>query len=178
MLPPALQAQLHASPAEAVESPVLLELYRCDPEFYQQLDAPDRWRLLFGLAISLLDYADRLDLEAHLMALPGDLPSLSLWQICDGLICIDFQLDGLDWSEELQLTAPLSLAQVEACDAVLSSLETQEKLNTLIAEALRFIEGCDDFPAPALGQIPRRQGWLQRTWRTLRGKQQRERKSA
>jgi hypothetical protein len=170
MLPPALQAQLHTCPAEAVESPALLELYHCEPAFYRQIDAPDRWRLLFGLAISLLDYGNALELDNHFLALPGNLPSLSLWQICDGLVCIDFQLDGLDWSEELQLSKPLSLAQVEACDAVLISPETQDELNTLIAEALHFIEGCDDFLAPALDQVPQRLGWLQRIWRAWRGK--------
>ena len=169
ILLPALLSRLQDCPVEAVESPELLVLYRQDRDFHRQLGAADCWRLLYGLAITLLDYGGRLDLEAHELALPGDLPAITLWQICDGLVCTDFQLDHLDWSEELPLHRPLSLAQIEACHAALRSRQTLDQLNTLIAAALRFIDSCPDVLAPAAAQPRRPQGWLQRLWRVLSG---------
>lgn len=94
--------RLRISPVDAVERSELFSLLEAEPDFYQRIAAPDRWRLLFALGISLLDYAEGLDLEAHVLPLPGGLPSVNLWQICDALACVDFKLNQLDWTEELQ----------------------------------------------------------------------------
>lgn len=163
-----LCTQLQHSPVEAVESAELLELYHFNPTFYEELPAPDRWRLLFGLAISLLDYSNSLNLETHFLPLPGNLEALSLWQVCDALVCIDFQLDGLDWAEELQSPLPLSIAQLEACEATLSAPETMDQLNRLISEALVFMDDCDDYPLTVTEATHSNQGLLWRVWTGLR----------
>lgn len=159
---------LQSNPVEAVESSALQELLQVDRFFYKRLAADDRWRLLFGLGISLLDFADGIDLNAHFLPLPGDLPSLGLWQICDSLVCVDFQLDDLDWSEELDVQRPLTIAQLDACTAMLSAPETIEYLDSLIAEGLSFIESCDEYPLKPSESSTRPQGWLQRLWGFLR----------
>jgi hypothetical protein len=74
-------------------------MFRRDPDFYKRLAAPDRWRLLFGLGISLLDYSKRPDLEIHFLELPGEIPALHFRQICEALACVDFRLDGINWAE-------------------------------------------------------------------------------
>jgi hypothetical protein len=158
---------LQSNPVEAVESSALLELIQADRLFYKRFAADDRWRLLFGLGISLLDFSDGIDLDAHYLPLPGGLPSLSLWQICDSLVCVDFQLDGLDWAEELQLIQPLSNALLDACTATLSAPETIERLDNLIREGLIFIDNCDEYPLKACGCGATTQSWLKCIWRSL-----------
>ena len=73
----------------------MLNLYSQDPVFCRLLSVEDQWRLLYGLAISLLDYGEVLDLTAITLPFPGELQSLSLWQICDALTCADFAWIGL-----------------------------------------------------------------------------------
>jgi hypothetical protein len=160
---------LQSNPVEAVESSALFELMQVDRQFYKRLAAEDHWRLVFGLGISLLDFSGALDLNAHLLPLPGGLPSLSLWQICDSLVCVDFQLNGLDWSEELDRQTPLTIAQLDACTALLSAPETMERLDSLIAEGLSFIEICEEHPAKPSEPTGRpAQGWLKRFWGVLK----------
>jgi hypothetical protein len=159
---------LQNNPVEAVESSALRELMQVDRFFYKRLAADERWRLLFGIGISLLDFSDGIDLNAHLLPLPGGLPSLSLWQICDSLVCVDFQLDGLDWSEELEMQSPLTIAQLDACAALLSTPETMDRLDSLIAEGLSFIETSDEFPLKPSEHPGRPQSLLKRLWASLR----------
>ena len=162
-----LQHRLAESPVSAVESHDMLNLYCQDPVFCRLLSVEDQWRLLYGLAISLLDYGEVLDLTAVTLPFPGELQSLSLWQICDALSCADFRLDWLDWVEEHQCSH-LSIAQLEACDAVLRCNETQEMLQQLIEQALGFISGCDDYLLTAdEGPLPRA-GLMRRLWRAVR----------
>jgi hypothetical protein len=162
-----LQHRLAESPVSAVESHDMLNLYSQDPVFCRLLSVEDQWRLLYGLAISLLDYSEVLDLTVITLPFPGQLQSLSLWQICDALTCADFRLDWLDWVEEHQCSQ-LSIAQLEACDAVLRCNETQETLQQLIEQALGFISGCDDYLLTAdEGPLPRA-GLMRRLWRAVR----------
>ena len=162
-----LQRRLAESPVSAVESHEMLNLYSQDPVFWRLLSVEDQWRLLYGLAISLLDYGEVLDLTAITVPFPGELQSLSLWQICDALTCADFRLDWLDWAEEHQCSH-LSIAQLEACDAMLRCNETQETLQQLIEQALCFISGCEDYLLTAdEGPLPRA-GLMRRLWRAVR----------
>ena len=163
-----LQHRLAESPVEAVESHDMLTLYSHDPVFFRLLSVEDQWRLLYGLAISLLDYGEVLDITAITLPFPGELQSLSLWQICDALTCADFRLDWLDWVEEHQCSQ-LSFAQLEACDAVLRCNETQEMLQQLIEQSLCFISGCDDYLQTA-DEVPlARAGLMRRLWKAIRG---------
>lgn len=159
---------LQDNPVEAAESDELQQLIQLDRFFYHQLAAEDRWRLLFGLTISLLDFSDGIDLNTHFLPLPGGFPSLSLWQLCDSLVCVDFQLDSLDWAEELDLKHPLTIAELDTCAAVLSAPETLERLDSLIAEGLSLIETCDEFPLKPSESAVRPQGWLRKLWTSLR----------
>lgn len=163
-----LQQRLAESPVEAVESHDMLNLYSHDPVFFRLLSVEDQWRLLYGLAISLLDYGEVLDITAITLPFPGELQSLSLWQICDALTCADFRLDWLDWAEEHQCSH-LSIAQLEACDAVLRCNETQAMLQQLIEQAFRFISSCDDYLQTA-DEVPlARAGLMRRLWKAIRG---------
>lgn len=163
-----LQHRLAESPVEAVESHGMLSLYSQDRLFFRLLSVEDQWRLLYGLAISLLDYGEVLDITAITLSFPGELQSLSLWQICDALTCADFRLDWLDWAEEHQCSH-LSIAQLEACDAVLRCSETQVMLQQLIEQALCFISSCDDYLQTA-DEVPlARTGLMRRLWRAIRG---------
>lgn len=115
-----------------------------------------------------MDYSDGLDLEARFLPLPGNLPALSFWQVCETLVCIDFSLDGVGWAEELQSPLPLAIAQLEACDATLSAAETMDQLEQLISAALLFIDGCSDHPLSVADNASSRQGLLRRAWAGLK----------
>lgn len=158
---------LQRNPVEAVESPAMQELMQKDPGFYKPWVAEERWRLLAGLAISLLDDAEVMDLNSETLTLPGGLPGVSLWQLCDSLVCNDFALHGLDWHEELELQRSLSPAELEACTAVLSSPETLARLDGLIATGLGFIEQSDEYPVQDCNTPIVAQGLLWRLWRRL-----------
>ena len=98
------------------------------------------------------------------------MPALSLWQVCEALVCIDFSLDGVGWAEELQSPLPLAIAQLEACDATLSAAETMDQLDHLISAALLFIDGCDDHPLSPAVYTGYRQGLLWRVWTGLQAR--------
>jgi hypothetical protein len=160
---------LQRNPVEAVESAAMQQLMQKDPGFYKPWDADERWRLIYGLAISLLDYAELMDLSSETLLLPGGLPSVSLWQLCDSLVCVDFALDGLDWCDELELQRSMRLAELEACTAVLSSPETLARLDVLIAKGLGFIEQCEEYPTQPCDTPIVPNGLLWRLWRRLPG---------
>ena len=159
---------LQSNPVEAVESPAMQQLMQMDPGFYKPWAAEERWRLLVGLAISLLDYAEVMDLSSETLSLPGGLPSVSLWQLCNSLVCADFALNDLDWHQELELQRSLSPAELEACTAVLSSSETLARIDALIATGLGFIEQSDEYPVQDCNTLIVPQGLLWRLWRRLR----------
>lgn len=48
--------ELEHCPASAVQQPLLQELYQQDPLFFTALSRRQRWQLLAGLHITLLDY--------------------------------------------------------------------------------------------------------------------------
>ena len=66
--------ELDRCPASAVEQPLLRELYQQDPQFFSALSLRQRWQLLLGLHITLLDYKSSsfspLGLEAQHLQLP------------------------------------------------------------------------------------------------------------
>lgn len=158
---------LQRNPVEAVESPALQRLMQKNSGFYKLWAAEERWRLLYGLAISLLDDAEVMDLSSETLSLPGGLPGVSLWQLCDSLVCADFALNDLDWHQELELQRSLSPAELDACTAVLSSSETLARIDALIAKGLGFIEQCDEYPIQ-LDETPIvHQGLLWSVWRHL-----------
>lgn len=153
---------LERSPVEAAETSSLRDLRKVDRLFYKRLSAANRWRLVFGLGISLFNFSEGVDLNTYFLPLPGGLPSLSLLQICNSLVCADFQLDGLDWSKELEVQCPLTIAQLDACAALLSAPETLDRLDSLIAEGLSCIETCDEIPLQPSKCLGRPKGLLRR----------------
>jgi hypothetical protein len=139
------RAELDHCPASAVEEPLVQELYRQDPLFFTALSLRQRWQLLVGLHITLLDYTSAsyspLGLEAEHLRLPVRQLTLPLVQLLDALVMTEFELDQVAWMEELDLG--LSAQEEAACDQVLTSPESAALLQELLSRGLAFLASCD-----------------------------------
>lgn len=137
--------ELDRCPASAVEQPLLLELYQQDPQFFSALSLRQRWQLLLGLHITLLDYTSSsfspLGLEAQPLHLPVRQLTIPLAQLLDALVMAGFDLDQVVWSEELNLK--LSKQEEAACDQVLTTPRSAVMLEELLSRGLAFLATCD-----------------------------------
>jgi len=137
--------ELDRCPASAVEQPLLLELYQQDPQFFSALSLRQRWQLLLGLHITLLDYTSSsfspLGLEAQPLHLPVRQLTIPLAQLLDALVMAGFDLDQVVWSEELNLE--LSEQEEAACDQVLTTPGSAVMLEELLSRGLAFLATCD-----------------------------------
>ena len=137
--------ELDRCPASAVEQPLLQDLYQQDPLFFAALSLRQRWQLLAGLHITLLDYTSSsfspLGLEAQPLHLPVRQLTIPLAQLLDALVMAGFELDQLAWSEELDLE--LSEQEEAACDQVLTTPESAVLLQELLSRGLTFLATCD-----------------------------------
>jgi len=137
--------ELEQCPASAVEQTLMQELYQQNPLFFTALSLRQRWQLLGGLHITLLDYTSAsfspLGLEAQHLQLPVRQLTLPLAQVLDALVISVFELDQVAWSEELALE--LSEQEEAACDQVLTTPESAVLLQHLISRGLAFLATCD-----------------------------------
>jgi hypothetical protein len=138
-------ADLERCPAAAVENPLLLQRYQQDPAFFTTLCLRQRWQLLAGLHITLLDYTSAsyspMGLEAERLPLPVRQLTIPLAQLIDALTVADFALDQVAWDEELALQ--LSEPEQAACDQVLAAPQIVALLHTLLSRGLAFLANCD-----------------------------------
>lgn len=148
MTPPDLAqwlTELDQCPASAVEQPLMQELYQQNPLFFTALSLRQRWQLLVGLHITLLDFTSAnfspLWLEAQHLPLPVRDLRLPLTQVLDALVSAGFELDQVAWSEELALE--LSEQEEAACDQVLTTQESAVLQQQLISRGLAFLATCD-----------------------------------
>jgi len=137
--------ELDQCPASAVEQPLMQELYQQNPLFFTALSLRQRWQLLVGLHITLLDFTSAnfspLGLEAQHLPLPVRHLRLPLSQVLDALVSAGFELDQVAWSEELDLE--LSEQEEAACDQVLTTQESAVLQQQLISRGLAFLATCD-----------------------------------
>ncbi len=139
------RAELDHCPASAVEQPFMQQLYQQNRLFFTALSLRQRWQLLVGLHITLLDYTSAgfspLGLEAQHLPLPVRQLTLPLVQLLDALLMTGFELDQVAWSEELDLE--LSEQEEAACNQVLMTPESEALLQELLSRGLAFLATCD-----------------------------------
>jgi hypothetical protein len=137
--------ELDQCPASAVEQPLMQKLYQQNPLFFTALSLRQRWQLLVGLHMALLDYTSAsfspLELDAQFLSLPVRHRTIPLAQLLDALVIAGFNLDQVAWSEELD--PELSEQEEAACDQVLTSQESAVLLQQLISRGLAFLAACD-----------------------------------
>lgn len=137
--------ELDQCPASAVEQPLMQELYQQNPLFFTALSERQRWQLLVGLHITLLDFTSAnfspLGLEAQHLPLPVRDLRLPLSQVLDALVSAGFELDQVAWCEELDLE--LSEQEEVACDQVLTTPELAALLQELLSRGLAFLATCE-----------------------------------
>jgi hypothetical protein len=84
--------ELDQCPASAVEQPLMQELYQQNHVFFTGLSERQRWQLLVGLHITLLDFTSAnsspLGLEAQHLPLPVRHFRLPLSQVLDATLII------------------------------------------------------------------------------------------
>ena len=142
----ALRAALHSCPVRTVESQAFKEAIRIHPQIYRTWAPQDRWRLLYGLDTSLLDYSGILDLSAIHLDLPSGLGGISYRRIAQALQEVDFELDKLDWSEELPGVQSMAPTEPGSCHAALCSDQANTTVCELIDCGIAFINSSDDYP--------------------------------
>ena len=139
------RAELDHCPASAVEQPFMQQLYQQNRLFFTALSLRQRWQLLVGLHITLLDYTSAgfspLGLEAQHLPLPVRQLTLPLVQLLDALVMTGFELDQVAWTEELALE--LSEQEEAACNQVLTTPESEALLQELLSRGLAFLATCD-----------------------------------
>lgn len=137
--------ELESCPASTIEQPLLQKIHQQDPLFFTALSLCQRWKLLFGLYITLLDYTSArvspLGLEAEFLRLPVRQLTIPLVQLMNALMITGFELDQVSWTEELDLE--LSEQEEAACDQVLMAPETEALLHQLLTRGLAFLANCD-----------------------------------
>jgi hypothetical protein len=137
--------ELDRCPASAVEQSLMQELYQQNPLFFTALSLQQRWQLLGGLHITLLDYTSDsfspLGLETQHLPLPVRQLTLPMVQLLDALVINRFELDQVAWSEEFDLE--LSEQEQAACDQVLRTPESEGLLQELLSRGLMFLATCD-----------------------------------
>lgn len=146
-IPATFLHELMLCPAAAIETPDLRSLYEADHRFYLALDHRQRWRLLYGLQMVLLDYTSAtfnpMDLERVELLLPVGTQStrISLQQLLQALDVADFFPERLDWADELAMA--LDPQDLQACHAALISHQADALLHQALDTGLAFLSTCD-----------------------------------
>lgn len=146
-IPSTFLQELMLCPAAAIETPDLRSLYAADHRFYVALDHEQRWRLLYGLQMVLLDYTSAtfnpMDLARLELLLPmGSRPKrISLHQLLQALDVADFAPERLDWEDELAMV--LTPQDLQACEAALTSPQADALLHQALDTGLAFLSTCD-----------------------------------
>ena len=138
-------SELEDSPIEAVETSLFQEVCCANPAFFMDWSMEQRWRLLYALDISLLDYRGALPLDLVYLETPESLGKISWRQVCQTLFCDDFILEDYNWSDELEPPRPLTAAETKACEGLLTSLQCSNRLNQLLEQAITFILKAEDY---------------------------------
>jgi hypothetical protein len=137
--------ELEASPVKAVETPHFQEICCANPAFFLDWPMEQRWRLLYALDISLLDYRGALPLDLVWMETPESLGKISWRQVCQTLFCDDFILEDYNWSDELETPRPLTAAETQACEGLLKGVQCSNSLNQLLEQAITFVVKAEDY---------------------------------
>jgi hypothetical protein len=130
----------------AVESQAFKTALHINPQFYREWPLQERWRLLYGLDTSLLDYSGVLDLSAVNLILPFKYGDISYRHLAQALQEVDFELDLLDWDEELRGVQTMTTHQLGGCHEALRSDQASATVNELIDCGIAFISRSDDYP--------------------------------
>ena len=144
---PTFLQELMICPAAAIETHDLRSLYEADHHFYLALDHAQRWRLLYGLQMVLLDYTSAtfnpMDLKRLELLLPMGLrpKRISLHQLLQALDVANFAPERLDWEDELAIA--LTPEDLQACEAALTSPQADALLHQALDAGLAFLSTCD-----------------------------------
>ena len=139
---------------DAIETEAFQQMLEKDSSFYSEMDQVSQWRLLYGLWVVLLDFADDPGSawRPSEVAIPGLSKSLSMQDVLQSLVIADFDSDKIDWSDqpgfedEVDQHLYSSALHSEAC---------RQRVELQIDAGLKRVLTCDFSPAPA--QVVQRQ---------------------
>ena len=139
---------------DAIETEAFQQMLEKDSSFYSEMDQVSQWRLLYGLWVVLLDFADDPDSawRPSEVAIPGLPKSLSMQDVLQSLVIADFDSNRIDWSDqpgfedEVDQHLYSSALHSEAC---------RQLVELQIDAGLKRVLTCDFSPAPA--QVVQRQ---------------------
>ena len=116
--------------------------------FHITLDGDLRWRLLYGLWVVLLDFADDpvSSWQPNKATIPGLPGNLYLQDVLEALVIADFDICRIDWSDE---PACDHQASYNLYDSALQSDECQKLVEHQIEAGLKRVLTCDFSQTPA-----------------------------
>ena len=133
---------------DAIESKAFQSMLTEDFAFYAALDEDSQWRLLYGLWVVLLDFAEDPGSawQPSKVIVPGLPSSLSLQDVLQALVIADFDSGRIDWSDELGCGPE---ADHPLYGLALHSEACRELVEHQIEAGLKRVLACDFSPLPA-----------------------------
>ena len=132
---------------DAIETEDFQSMIKLNFDLLDQLDEKLQWRMLYGLWVVLLDFPH--DPESLWMPsnalIPGIPDSLSLEDVIQAVFIADFDIEGVDWSDELGLKHD---SDQNAYDLAIQSKECRQLVQNQLFAGLQCILKCDFSPEP------------------------------
>ena len=132
---------------DAIETEDFQSMIKLNFDLLDQLDEKLQWRMLYGLWVVLLDFPhdpESLWMPSNVL-IPGIPDSLSLEDVIQAVFIADFDIEGVDWSDELGLKHD---SDQNAYDLAIQSKECRQLVQNQILAGLQRILKCDFSPVP------------------------------
>ena len=132
---------------DSIETEAFQRMLENEFSFYSELDQGSQWRVLYGLWVVLLDFADDPGSawKPNEVTVPGLSSSLSLQGLLQALVIADFDSNRIDWSAEPGFA---SEADQTLYASVLNSEVCRRLVEHQIEAGLKRVLACDFSPAP------------------------------
>jgi hypothetical protein len=153
---------------DLLESSDFQQAASLDKSFYKTLPLELRWKLLFGIWNTLLDYSfpsmSEWAPDQRVIPFLPVADRVSLEQLLQAFCCAEFCSSRISWSEEF--SRDTSAAEEEACDSAFSSVAGVEFVDSQIQVGLSLYLACDftnestTFDSSKSGLIRRGLAWM------------------
>ena len=148
---------------ELLESSAFQKAASLDKSFFRALPVELRWKLLFGIWNTLLDYSFsgvcKWDPDQQMIPFLPVADRVSLEQFLQALCCADFCVSRISWSEEF--SRDISAVEERACDSAFRSVAAAEFVDSQIEVGLSLCLACD-FTAESMTSDSPKRGLIRR----------------
>ena len=132
---------------DTIETEEFQSMIKPSFDLLDRLDEKLQWRMLYGLWVVLLDFPgdpESLWMPGNIL-IPGIPDSLSLEDVIQAVFVADFDIKGVDWSDELGFKCD---TDQNAYDLAIQSKECRQLVQNQLYAGLQCILKCDFSPEP------------------------------